>query len=105
MIVFTVAGIFKDIDEETEELRYFQRQYIIVPAGSGFCIRNEMVLITVAAPQQVRFFKKKIETVTTPQLNNEAMAPSSSISSSLQNRLHINQPSVSISDILVLFVF
>ncbi|XP_011209419.2 nuclear RNA export factor 1 [Bactrocera dorsalis] len=95
MIVFTVAGLFKEIDEVTEELRYFQRQYIIVPAGSGFCIRNEMVLITVAAQHQVRFFKKKIETATTPQLNNEAMTPSSGLSTGLQNRLHINQPSTS----------
>lgn len=101
MIVFTVAGLFKDIDEDTEELRYFQRQYIIVPAGSGFCIRNELVLITVVAQQQVRFFKKKIETATSPQLNNEALGASSGLSNSLQNRLHINQPSVSIPDILV----
>ncbi|XP_054731276.1 nuclear RNA export factor 1 [Anastrepha obliqua] len=95
MIVFTVAGLFKDIDGDSEDLRYFQRQYIIVPAGSGFCIRNEMVLITVATQSQVRFFKKSIEPTATAQVNNEAAIQSSGLSSSLQSRLQINQPSTS----------
>lgn len=97
MIVFTVAGLFKDIDEGSEELRYFQRQYIIVPAGSGFCIRNEMVLITVAAQPQIRFFKKSIEPTTTTQMGSEVTVNSTELSSSLQSRLQLNQPSVSIA--------
>ncbi|XP_017482149.1 PREDICTED: nuclear RNA export factor 1 [Rhagoletis zephyria] len=95
MIVFTVAGLFKDIDEDSEELRYFQRQYIIVPAGSGFCIRNEMVLITVATQPQIRFFKKSIEPATTTHMGNEATVHSPGLSSSLQSRLQVNQPSTS----------
>ncbi|XP_004531112.1 nuclear RNA export factor 1 [Ceratitis capitata] len=92
MIVFTVAGMFKEFDQGSEELRYFQRQYIIVPAGSGFCIRNEMVLITIAMQPQIRFFKKTIEPSNAPQqINHEAAG----LSNSLQNRLSINQPSTS----------
>lgn len=50
LICFTVAGVFKELSTTSEgaipELRFFQRQFIVVPTGSGFCIRNEMIFIS-----------------------------------------------------------
>ncbi|KAI9578114.1 hypothetical protein GQX74_014008 [Glossina fuscipes] len=45
MIGFTFGGLFKEFESAinaTSDVRYFQRQLILVPAGDGFCIRNEM---------------------------------------------------------------
>lgn len=56
LICFTVAGVFKELsttsEEATPEVRFFQRQFIVVPAGNGFCIRNEMIFI--ANPTQIQ---------------------------------------------------
>uniref|UniRef100_A0A1B0B6F4 TAP-C domain-containing protein n=1 Tax=Glossina palpalis gambiensis TaxID=67801 RepID=A0A1B0B6F4_9MUSC len=45
MIGFTFGSLFKEFESvinATSDVRYFQRQVILVPAGDGFCIRNEM---------------------------------------------------------------
>ncbi|XP_058063024.1 nuclear RNA export factor 1 [Anopheles bellator] len=48
LLLLTVTGVFKERKQNSgnEPIRSFQRSLVIVPCGSGFCIRNEMVHIT-----------------------------------------------------------
>lgn len=47
MLLITVTGFFKEFycKENKESWRYFNRTFIIVPEGSGFCISNEQLHI------------------------------------------------------------
>ncbi|XP_065082338.1 nuclear RNA export factor 1 isoform X1 [Ochlerotatus camptorhynchus] len=47
LILLTVTGVFKErkVAVINEPYRSFQRSLVIVPSGSGFCIRNEMIHI------------------------------------------------------------
>uniref|UniRef100_A0A1B0AGY8 NTF2 domain-containing protein n=1 Tax=Glossina pallidipes TaxID=7398 RepID=A0A1B0AGY8_GLOPL len=66
MICFTVGGLFKECESANNTaggIRYFQRQFILVPAGNGFCIRNEMIFVTRANRSQTRTFLKPQQTM------------------------------------------
>uniref|UniRef100_A0A336LAD5 CSON002539 protein n=1 Tax=Culicoides sonorensis TaxID=179676 RepID=A0A336LAD5_CULSO len=54
LILLTVTGLFKEkkATGSTEVVRSFQRSLIIVPSGSGFCIKNEVMHINVATNRQ-----------------------------------------------------
>lgn len=55
ILSFNVAGLFKELDgSETKPIRYFHRQFIIVPNGSGFCIKNELLLVTSGTGPQLK---------------------------------------------------
>lgn len=56
ILSFNVAGLFKELDGsgETKPIRYFHRQFIIVPNGSGFCIKNELLLVTSGYGPQLK---------------------------------------------------
>lgn len=56
ILSFNVAGLFKELDGGTEKkpIRYFHRQFIIVPNGSGFCIKNELLLVTSGHGPQLK---------------------------------------------------
>nr|XP_036677234.1 nuclear RNA export factor 1 isoform X2 [Drosophila suzukii] len=67
MMVFTVTGLFKELNGEAStsssmstqyELRHFARTYVVVPQNTGYCIRNETIFITNASQEQVREFKR-----------------------------------------------
>ena len=92
-----MAGLFKEFESATStsgDIRYFQRQFVIVPAGGGFCIRNEMILVTSATGVQARTFLKPPPSITAAPVA-AAVTPSATIpSSTLQNRLQVNQPTV-----------
>ncbi|XP_073835333.1 nuclear RNA export factor small bristles isoform X1 [Musca autumnalis] len=96
LISFTVAGLFKEFESTTSstgEIRYFQRQFVIVPAGGGFCIRNEMILVTSATGTQARTFLKP-PVVTEPAAGAANQLPPTA-AGSLQSRLQMQQPSTS----------
>lgn len=62
LISFTVAGLFKEFHNDSSsstEIRSFQRHIVIIPAGGGFLIRNEMIIISNATHVQVRSFLKE----------------------------------------------
>ena len=44
-MLITVTGLFKELDTKDSSLRFFNRTFIIVPEGSGYCIRNEQLHI------------------------------------------------------------
>nr|XP_023014451.1 nuclear RNA export factor 1-like [Leptinotarsa decemlineata] len=79
MLCLTVTGMFKELkgSQKNPPLRYFFRTLVIVPAGTGFCISNEVLYVTNATPDQsVEAFKTPINVITPPQ-----PAPAASISS------------------------
>lgn len=55
MLVLTVTGVFKEKRKNSTvtHLRSFQRTMVVVPSGSGFCIRNEMLTINNPTPSQI----------------------------------------------------
>ncbi|XP_050071906.1 nuclear RNA export factor 1 [Anopheles maculipalpis] len=54
MLQLTVNGVFKErkANGNAELMRSFQRTFVIVPSNGGFCIRNEMLHISVATRLQ-----------------------------------------------------
>lgn len=69
MLCLTVAGMFKELKSghKTPPLRYFFRTLVIVPAGSGFCISNEVLHISNATPDQAKeAFKTTVNVVGSP---------------------------------------
>lgn len=123
-----MGGLFKEFPSNLDsdlnsdpEVRFFERHYVIVPAGSGFCIRNEMIFVNSATVTQVRSFLKPLPTISAPPttINNTVTFPNTTlnsaagatfnnnnnntamqsnvnvtgISSSLQSRLQLQQPS------------
>lgn len=53
----TVCGIFREPNasdiETTWPVRYFCRTFLIVPFGQGFCIVNDLFVITNASDTQI----------------------------------------------------
>lgn len=98
-----MAGLFKEFDVDTgaststsssnnnkTEIRYFQRQFVIVPAGSGFCIRNELIFLTSATFLQIKkAFKPPAEIA--PVQNTPIGLPPIGAPGGLQNRLQVGQ--------------
>lgn len=54
MMLTTVTGLFKELDKKEQPIRYFNRTFIIVPEGSGYCIRNEQLHISQPTDTQLR---------------------------------------------------
>ncbi|XP_056641842.1 nuclear RNA export factor 1-like [Diorhabda sublineata] len=56
MLCLTVTGMFKELKSghKVPPLRYFYRTLVIVPAGAGFCIANEMMHVSNATPKQAK---------------------------------------------------
>lgn len=64
MLVLTVTGVFREKKKNSTLtlLRSFQRTMVVVPSGSGFCIRNEMMTLNNATPSQLeKAFKGPLE--------------------------------------------
>ncbi|XP_011502457.1 PREDICTED: nuclear RNA export factor 1 [Ceratosolen solmsi marchali] len=58
MMLITVTGLFKELHskDNKEHLRYFNRTFIIVPEGVGFCISNEQLHISNPTMNQEKQF-------------------------------------------------
>ncbi|CAH1116234.1 unnamed protein product [Phaedon cochleariae] len=83
MLCLTVTGMFKELKSghKIPPLRYFIRTLVIVPAGSGFCISNEVLHVTNAIPDQAKeAFKTTIHTVNSqPQPIANVSSPGPSV--------------------------
>lgn len=57
MLLITVTGFFKEIynKENKDTWRFFNRTFMIVPEGSGFCISNEQVHISNPTLNQEKY--------------------------------------------------
>jgi len=52
LLCFTVSGLFRELESENEQaqekiIRHFNRVFIVIPHGGGFCIVNDMLYLTV----------------------------------------------------------
>lgn len=55
LLVLSITGLFKELNGENDPpVRAFFRTMIIVPAGSGLCIRNDEICIVSPTPSQIK---------------------------------------------------
>ncbi|XP_075232408.1 nuclear RNA export factor 1-like isoform X2 [Lycorma delicatula] len=55
LISLSVTGVYREPTSSKKlPIRSFSRVFVIVPAGSGFCIINDLLSITNASPDQAR---------------------------------------------------
>lgn len=59
MMVITVTGLFDELNNKNDQLRYFNRTFIIVPRGSGYCICNEQIHISLPTEEQRKKFESE----------------------------------------------
>ncbi|XP_035739512.1 nuclear RNA export factor 1-like isoform X2 [Vespa mandarinia] len=52
MMLITVTGLFDELNNKGDQLRYFNRTFIIIPKGSGYCICNEQLHISLPTEEQ-----------------------------------------------------
>ena len=56
LMSFTVSGIFREPENEGgpsgQVIRHFNRVFVVVPQGQGFCIVNDMLYITIPTNYQ-----------------------------------------------------
>ncbi|KAK2589192.1 hypothetical protein KPH14_002004 [Odynerus spinipes] len=55
IMLITVTGLFKELNTKDEAVRYFNRTFIIVPKGNGYCILNEQLHISHPTETQQKF--------------------------------------------------
>ena len=64
LMSFTVSGIFREPENEGgpsgQVIRHFNRVFVVVPQGQGFCIVNDMLYITIPTNYQKKV-KNNIE--------------------------------------------
>jgi len=53
IMMMSVSGVFREVGTK-KPLRSFQRSFVIVPVGAGFCIINELLHISPATSDQVK---------------------------------------------------
>ena len=69
LMSFTVSGIFREPENQGgtagQIIRHFNRVFVVVPHGQGFCIVNDMLYVTIPTHRQkkvghfmmIHFFK------------------------------------------------
>ncbi|XP_048511817.1 nuclear RNA export factor 1-like [Athalia rosae] len=80
MMLITVSGIFKELDEKKNPNRYFNRTFVIIPEGSGYCIRNEQLHIShpTEAQQRVAFSEPAVSQMSQPSTSTSTAGSSTS---------------------------
>jgi len=77
LMVFTITGCFKEREtKHKESIRHFNRCFMVVPSGSGFCIVNETLFVSVATDLSSR--KAFLSPVSAAELPSSPAAPSAS---------------------------
>lgn len=52
--MLSVTGVFRELGDKKYPMRSFHRSFVIVPVGTGFCITNEMLHISLATSDQIK---------------------------------------------------
>ncbi|CAD6216113.1 GSCOCG00004329001-RA-CDS [Cotesia congregata] len=55
-IIITMTGLFKEVEAEDHQICYFDRTFVIVKFGNGYCIKNEQLNLARPTPSQERLF-------------------------------------------------
>lgn len=76
----TVTGLFKELDGKKNPNRYFNRTFVIVPEGGGYCIRNEQ--LHIGQPTEAQEKASFAENISVQM--NQQPEPTASSSSSAQ---------------------
>ncbi|XP_043493072.1 nuclear RNA export factor 1-like [Polistes fuscatus] len=79
MMFVTVTGLFKELTKE-EHVRYFNRTFIIVPQGTGYCICNEQLHISNTTETQRKLILNNTDKESEEPMAEEPMAEEPSIS-------------------------
>lgn len=76
MMVVTITGYFQELDKKDEPIRHFNRTFIIVPKGEGYCIKNEQLHISQPPEAQLKQLHQQLsqQTEKTSALGTEAVA-------------------------------
>lgn len=78
--MLTVTGIFREKNKAgTDGMRSFQKSMVIVPSGSGFCIKNEMLHINNVTIHQIRSAFKPPATAATATINSPQVAAAAAV--------------------------
>ncbi|KAL6254246.1 hypothetical protein P5V15_014910 [Pogonomyrmex californicus] len=54
MMFITLTGYFQELNKRDEPIRHFNRTFMIVPEGDGYCIRNEQLHISQPPEAQLK---------------------------------------------------
>lgn len=73
MMFITITGYFQELDNKEQPIRHFNRTFIIVPEGGGYCIRNEQLHISQPPEAQLKQLNQQLNS--TPILNNQSETP------------------------------
>ncbi|XP_015510716.1 nuclear RNA export factor 1-like [Neodiprion pinetum] len=79
MMMIIVTGLFKELDGKKNPIRYFNRTFLIVPEGGGYCICNEQLHISHPTDEQ----EKKAFTVRQSQPSSSSTPASTSSGTSV----------------------
>lgn len=81
LMIFTVTGMFRERETKLKAIRHFNRCFIVVPRGAGFCIINEILHVTFpTAANAKRAFtspESSMQTLNKPQVTEVALDPAS----------------------------
>ncbi|KAL6254293.1 hypothetical protein P5V15_014908 [Pogonomyrmex californicus] len=67
MMFITLTGYFQELNNRDEPIRHFNRTFMIVPEGDGYCIRNEQLHISQPPEAQLKQLRQQLN----QQLNNQ----------------------------------
>ncbi|XP_011632449.1 nuclear RNA export factor 1-like [Pogonomyrmex barbatus] len=67
MMFITLTGYFQELNKRDEPIRHFNRTFMIVPEGDGYCIRNEQLHISQPPEAQLKQLRQQLN----QQLNNQ----------------------------------
>lgn len=75
MMFITITGYFQELDNKDEPIRYFNRTFVIVPEGEGYCIRNEQLHISQPPEAQLKQLHQQLSQLSNqqPQLATPAL--------------------------------
>ncbi|XP_032683764.1 nuclear RNA export factor 1-like [Odontomachus brunneus] len=60
MMFVTLTGYFQEVNSKEEPIRYFNRTFIIIPEGAGYCICNEQLHISQPTDAQLKQLKSQL---------------------------------------------
>lgn len=60
MMFITLTGYFKELNNKEEPIRHFNRTFMIVPEGDGYCIRNEQLHISQPPEAQLKQLRQQL---------------------------------------------
>ncbi|KYN01714.1 Nuclear RNA export factor 1 [Cyphomyrmex costatus] len=71
MMFITITGYFQQLNIKEEPIRYFNRTFIIVPEGEGYCIRNEQLHISQPSQVQLKKLHQQLNQLNAQQAQSE----------------------------------